>query len=256
MTKLHGDAFTDIYFGREMGTRLVAGGHSLVSLWKNIFAVVTRGLPWWPLAAYALARWRRAGTRERVGMTVAGLWLMEIVLTMAVPSVRYDRYVLPAYPALALLAGHGMDMLLTERARQALPRIVLTLTVAAGLLFALVPIQLHTYGRPNYVFARQLLDAYNVGDAVAFVDPECTPGLSRAPEHWSIRAAVVYYLDRGLVNYSNPENAIRDGHRFAVVLETQRDFIEPWGYEPVVKLDSRRWLMSRTPDRPGGSPAQ
>ena len=249
----HGTGFTELYFGEQMGSRLSLGSHFFANLGGNISAMLIRSLPWWPLGAYAVARVRRMEPGERSGIWMALLWIAAVLVLMAIPPKRYDRYIIPAYPAIALAAGHGLNMLLSKRLRAAAPMIISRFAVVLTLLLATVPVPLHTYRCRGFAEVRSFLDGAMPGTSVASYDPRFPAGPSRAPKQWGLRAEVTYYLDRCLVNYAHPGQLAEAPPRFIISREDYFGALVDVGYEAVMPLDKRYWLLRRCP--PGGAPA-
>jgi hypothetical protein len=247
MIATHGKQFTDAYFGEQMGSRLPLGTHFFGNLGANIGVLLVRSLPWWPLGAYAIARVRSMGPGERLGIWMVLLWIAEVVVLMAVPPRRYDRYVIPAYPAIALAAGLGLDMLLSQRLRAAAPVLITRCAVVLVLLLATVPVPLHTYRCRGFVECRPFLDGVEPGSVVASYEPRFPAGPSRAPGQWYLRAEATYYLDRLLVNYARPEQLAGAPYRFIISLEDYHGLLAEVGYEVVMPLGKRYWLLCRRP---------
>jgi 4-amino-4-deoxy-L-arabinose transferase-like glycosyltransferase len=100
----HGAAFVDAYFGREMIYRGLEYGNTRHDL-RFFLVVLKDGLfPWsllLPLAIWRLTR-TRAPLALRPGLLPA-LWSVVVLVLISVSRVKLPWYVLPAYPALALL---------------------------------------------------------------------------------------------------------------------------------------------------------
>jgi hypothetical protein len=156
-----------------------------------------------------------------------------------VPAKHYDRYMAPAYPAVALWAGHGMSLLLSERARRAAPTVVLRLAVAAALLLALVPIPLHTYQCTGFGEARGILDAAAPGRTVAwYVAPGKRPS-------WGVRAKSIYYMDRTPVPHTDVRELDRAGVDFVMADARMAPDLEAAGFRDLLGIDSKRRLFLR-----------
>jgi 4-amino-4-deoxy-L-arabinose transferase-like glycosyltransferase len=78
-------------------------------------------------------RWRALDPPARAALVMAGLWGLGLWLALAVGSYHPNRYVVPALPGLAVLAGFGLATL-AARLPSGRPRV--GLAVALGLLVA------------------------------------------------------------------------------------------------------------------------
>jgi 4-amino-4-deoxy-L-arabinose transferase-like glycosyltransferase len=240
-----GGRFADVYFGEQMGSRISVGSHVFGNLWTNVSVLLLRSLPWSPFAVYAVLRWRRIGVPQRAGLGLALLWIAEVVLLMAIPPKRYDRYAIPAYPAIALVAGCGLDMVLTEQLRRVVPRAALSVAGLWMFVMAIVPVPLHTYSSQGFSVARQLLDQAAPGTEIAYFDPQLPPGPGEDPRQWNVRSKAFYYLDRSLRNYGGTEELLASHDEFAIVHRRHRDFLARAGFRALLSLDGNYWLLQR-----------
>jgi len=242
----HGQEFTGAYFGREMGQRLVVGGHLARNFAGNLAGLLALTAPWGLLAAVALFRWRKAGPRERWGLLLAVLWIAEVLVTAAVPPKRYDRYVATAFPAVALLAGCGLAAFIPESVRERVPRVVRTLALMQAVALALYPGLLHTYSCRGFVDARDLLDKVEPGTSLAGFIPEARfedPEGEKGP--WGLRSKATYYLDRTVRFYTKADDLLRSPTRFAVTRERYVPELTRAGFELVLDLDETYRLLLR-----------
>lgn len=248
MLARHGGAFAGRFFGEQMVGRVSQSTPFFRNSLQNVGVLLVRALPWWPLGAWAVARSRRASAGERRGTWVALLWIAEVVLLMALPSKRYDRYTLPAYPAIALLAGWGLSQLLSERRRAAAPGAIRRLSMAWVLLLAALPIPLHKYRCRGFTEARPLLDSLVPGNTIATFDPRFPTGPGNARQQWSLRSKAIYYLDRDLVSYSTPAELDAAGEEFVIANRRLVAALSEAGYQVAMPLDKGyRLLWRRSP---------
>jgi len=236
-----GAQFSDAYFGHQILRRLIPGAHLPGNLWANVAVLLVRGVPWWPLSACACLRWRGAESDRRKGMLASLLWIATVVVFMAVPPVRYDRYMVPAYPALALLAGHEANRLLPAGIRATLPRVVVWLAVAVGLTLVIVPVPLHRYRSSRYVAARPVLDNLDPGETLAIYVPE------RPRPKTVTMSLAVYYLDRRLVTYHDLERLEQSDAKCVMARSQERRRMEASGFRVVLSLDREYDLLWRIP---------
>ncbi len=238
MLRTQGD-FADRYIGKEVAARLVFGSHFFANLWKDISVLVLRSLPWSLLAAYGAWRSRRSGSSERLGTWFALLWMVEVVVLMAVPPKRYDRYMVPAYPAVALLAGYGLTFLLPQRVHGRIAGGVVRLAVACALLLAMIPVKLHSYDCEGYVRAKAVLDHAVPGTSVAWYGP------AGGEPSWGLTAKSVYYLDRTVAAYTDFGALERDGVEFVIAEEERSPALKQHGFRDILPLEPQRRLFYR-----------
>ncbi len=251
----HGGEFTGTYFGREMGQRLVLGSHLATNLAANVPALLVYTLPWCLLAAYALFRWRRAGTAERWGLLLAVLWIAEVLAVTTVPPRRYDRYMTTAFPAVGLLAGCGLAWLIPERLRERVPRAIRAVAIVAAFLFALYPAPLHHCQSTGFVEARSLLDRLEPGPTLAgYIPASSAEGDHAGMGPWSLRAKATYYLDRSMRFYASADEMGRTPTRFVATRERLAADLAPFGFELVLRLDESYCLLMRR--APAGRPVK
>ncbi len=251
MVARHGRQFTDTYFGEQIGSRVAPGGYFFRNLAGYLGAMAARALPWWPLGAYALARRSRAGRFEQRGMTLAVLWLVAILVLMAVPPLVYNRYMVPAYPAVALLAGRGLSSLLSRRARALVPAVAAVYALTVTCVLATVPFGIHTNASHGFQLAQEVLDRLEPGTTVAAYRPDEPPGPALLPDQWGLRARCVFYLGRNYRNYKDPRQAaVRE--QFIICQDDKRPALEAVGFRAYLSLSDRYWLMGRPPAAPAG----
>jgi len=240
-----GEGFVDVYFREQIGSRMAMGVHFFSHVWANMSVLLLRSLPWWPLGVYAVARRRRSGSRERWGTCLALLWIAEVVILMAVPPKRYDRYTMPAYPAIALLAGFGLNLLLSVRVRKAVAYAAMTTALLIVFVLATVPVQVHTYSCAGFGTARELLDRVSPGQEVASYDPHMPPGPGHDPRQWGLRSKIFYYMGRRLENYPDLEQLLASPEAFVIVRDRHQDALTGTGFKVLLRLDNHYRLAQR-----------
>ncbi len=241
-----GVAFTDVYVGREILPRLAIGPHVLQGIWDSFLALITQGLPWWPLAAWAIIfAARRSGSATRTQTFLLVSWILAVMLMMAIPVKNYDRYMMSAYPAVALLAGQRLAQALGE-ARLPRVRTLLNRTaLAAAMLLLVIPLPIRKDGFEDYVGLRTVLDSFDPGPRLATVDPRFPTGLSKAEGQWWLRAVSWYYVNRQLDNFASAEEAAQDRRPFVLSEDRFEDLCVRGGYRNLTKLSKGRSLFVR-----------
>ncbi len=154
MAVQHGTAFTTAYFGNEVAARTLGRGRTEPP-W---YYAVEMGQTYWPWllalgTGVMIAVTRASSRRHRDGLLLAGLWAIGWFVALSVFPDKHPRYELPLYPALALLAGHGLVRLpwgsLRRCYRRALPAAG-AVVVAAGLLAAVLPLRVQAPPDSNW----------------------------------------------------------------------------------------------------------
>jgi 4-amino-4-deoxy-L-arabinose transferase-like glycosyltransferase len=117
MVALHGRAFFDFAIGNEIVARVfvqsstvpVRGFFYYFKVWPGDAA------PWSLLfvasAIWAAARWRRFDAPARRVVVLAVTWFVVVFVLFSLSKFKVSHYVLPAYPAAALLIGLFVDRL-------------------------------------------------------------------------------------------------------------------------------------------------
>lgn len=108
-------------------------------------------MPWtlvWPAAAMALAHsWKKNASTESYGWRVVAIWLGVFFVFFSLSAEKRGLYLLPAFPAAALLCGAGLDRALarrdplSSRIQAAFVFGLIALSLAGGLLALAPPLQ-------------------------------------------------------------------------------------------------------------------
>ena len=97
-----GTKFLDVIIGREVVTRL-SGDWEVESPWfRYVLTFPVFFLPWFPYLPFAVVRsWKRRSE----GSFQALVWFAASFLALSAIPARSDRYLIPLYPAAALIVG-------------------------------------------------------------------------------------------------------------------------------------------------------
>lgn len=177
------------------GLQYPTGELGAASSYFYLFTWLWRGTPVDLLgllaAAGLLLTWRKADT-PRAGLAGLAGFALLFVLAMSIASKKFDRYMLPAYAALVLLAGWGLAVALQRwKARQPVRWVA-----AAALLAVQALSALSAY--PYYLsYYNPLLGGANVAPNVMLIGwgeglDEAAAYLSRQPEIANARVAAWY----------------------------------------------------------------
>lgn len=157
MVVVHGDAFTNQYFGAEMASRAMGdmtdGAGSTTSRLFYLKHLVEGAQPWTTFAVVGLGVYlvrcarRRSVGRHRTGLVLFwAIWFVGWFTLLTVFPDRRDRYALVLHPAIGTLAGVFLasirvpsvaKMLRTTRAWLA------PIAIVAGVVLAVIPMRVH-----------------------------------------------------------------------------------------------------------------
>jgi len=99
--------WSELFFGQHAGRVTQADRHPGPP-WKNLLRMPVWLLPWTGAVIAGLVRaWRerRDDTSARDGLLLAAVWLTALFIFYSIIPPKRDLYLLPAYPAAALLGG-------------------------------------------------------------------------------------------------------------------------------------------------------
>jgi len=106
--------FEELFYGQHVG-RVARGTQHGGPFWKHLTRLPLLLLPWTPIVIMGV---RLAWTRRMdAGLVKAGLWFGVLLGFFSAIGPKRDLYLLPAYPALALLGSRAWCLVVTERAR-------------------------------------------------------------------------------------------------------------------------------------------
>ena len=179
-----GSRFLDIYLWQEIGDRMSGALDLGITPVSYPVELVRDAWPWVVFMGIGVVdAAARAQRGERTAL-VPLAWTVAYMALIHVSSVRRAQYLLPLYPLASLLVGLGVTRVLPAIWMARLPRIVLAMSVVAGLVLNLVPMTLR---RP-----RQTL--------LLALGPELPAGVPLAGWRTSeqLRAASLVYLDRDI----------------------------------------------------------
>ena len=125
--------------GEELGSRVGGGGISgfVEAFTKNPGFFVERFVPWSLIAIGAMIIPPSSKIRSHP-LAPATLWVLVVVLTTSLLSMRAGSYIMPAYPAAGILAIYGLYRLIALKSnahpKRALTLIMLAVLVSASLI--------------------------------------------------------------------------------------------------------------------------
>lgn len=137
--QLNPEHVREALLGEELGSRVGAGGASgfIEALTRNPGFFVERFVPWSLIAIGAIVIPPSAKIRTHP-LAPASLWVLVVLGTTTLASMRAGSYIMPAYPAAAILAIYGIYRLFATKAnkfpKRAITILVLFVLVSASLI--------------------------------------------------------------------------------------------------------------------------
>jgi 4-amino-4-deoxy-L-arabinose transferase-like glycosyltransferase len=94
----------ELFFGQHAGRAISSTAPHAGPIWKHALRLPSLLLPWTPVVLAAAWAAARTGRRDR-GETLAWRWFLALFLFFSLIPPKRDLYLLPAYPALALIGA-------------------------------------------------------------------------------------------------------------------------------------------------------
>ncbi|MGA7159980.1 MAG: glycosyltransferase family 39 protein [Bacteroidota bacterium] len=98
--------------------------------------------PWLPLFIYGFIRAVRGAVRRDERSILLALWVLIIVGTMSAMSNRVLWYIMPIFPAAAIMCGESLTDLLSNSARLRFAKVCWLLAIVVAILINATPLQL------------------------------------------------------------------------------------------------------------------
>lgn len=209
----------DRFVGR--GVFGLHGGRSRLTMIENL---ATDLLPWNLVLVWAAVRWWRGEREDTIGRFLHTWWLVTLVFFTA-PYGKRGVYLLPLYPAIALLAGQALAGLLRQLSARPARALVWGVGVAAlAVMLVGQLVRVHRAGRGSLVpFAA----------AVAAHVPRAAPLVADASLDESDLLVLAYRLDRDVPRVADGVACLPGVHRLA---SPRGDL----GLAPVIARSERR----------------
>lgn len=116
-------------FGRFSGEE---DFHKSTPFWFYLPVVVAGLLTWTAFLIPAIGRFRHsADCQEKRALTYLGLWAGLVILFFSLSGTKLPHYILPAFPALALLLSHGI-LQEVKKHHQAIPILLWFITIVSS----------------------------------------------------------------------------------------------------------------------------
>ena len=129
----YGRAFSWEFLVHDNWDRILRAEHANFDNWGFYPAVIVAGmLPWTPLLAWLGAGWRRR--RAAIGFLLC--WIGSVYAIFSVAHSKLASYILPLFPALAVLLALSLEDAAASRRRT---RVAAALFAVLGVVFAALP---------------------------------------------------------------------------------------------------------------------
>lgn len=139
MIHYHGAAFVDTFLGFHNVTRFTSPEHASGAVWYYFIPVLLVGFfPWTPILFQSIWGSLTTNRKERRLLMFFNIWAAVVFLFFSVSATKLVSYILPMYPALAVITGWYLDQL-WEYGKEK-PRIswsLLALVLGSGLIWGL-----------------------------------------------------------------------------------------------------------------------
>jgi 4-amino-4-deoxy-L-arabinose transferase-like glycosyltransferase len=141
---LYGRQFIDAHFGWLILYRGITmepqPWYEHLSYVEDLF---TYYWPWIPLLCIGIWRYSRKITHSEEGLLLV-LWIAAYLVIMSAMKSRVVWYVMPIFPASAMIVGSTLAAFLTERAKRCWAITFAVVTVAAALVLVMTPVQVES----------------------------------------------------------------------------------------------------------------
>ena len=167
----HGTAFVDTFLGFHNLTRFTSPEHAAGAVWYYFIPVLLVGFfPWTPILFQSFWTALTTNHRDRPLLLFFMLWAAVVFLFFSFSATKLVSYILPMFPALAVVAGWYIDhMIERSRSQSHLVWIGMTLVLGAVLIWGLFKaldtmpfLEAGVLGLSGVIFAMVCLAAYFV----------------------------------------------------------------------------------------------
>lgn len=188
--RLHGQAFLEGHFVQLIWSYgLVQGSHSWGSRFYYLGELAVSYWPWLPVFLVGGVKLWKAGRGARDDRTVLlFLWALVYLLGLSLAGAKNIRYLLPIFPATAVLSGYALDQLLAERGKRIFVRGAALLTVVGALVVNATPVPLSSEREVEVRALAPYVKHFADQGARVMASPEV---------HFSENNALLFYSDHG-----------------------------------------------------------
>lgn len=116
MYHLHGSAFIETFLGFHNVTRFTSPEHPSGVLWYYYFPVLIIGFfPWNAILLQSIYHSFLYGRNKSQELIFLNIWAIVVFLFFSIAQTKLVSYILPMYPALAMIVGWHIDRLWSAR---------------------------------------------------------------------------------------------------------------------------------------------
>ncbi len=139
MAHYHGAAFVDTFLGFHNVTRFTSPEHASGAVWYYFIPVLLVGFfPWTPILFQSIWTALTSNSRERPILLFFIIWAAVVFVFFSLSATKLVSYILPMFPALAVVAGWYIDQLMERgRAKPRLTATLITVVLGSALIFGL-----------------------------------------------------------------------------------------------------------------------
>jgi len=188
---LHGQAFVEGHFVTLIWSYGVVGtGHDWSSRLYYLKELATQYWPWLPfflLGAFKLGKLVKEKRDER-GVLLF-LWVLVYLAGLSLPGAKNVRYLLPIFPAAAILTGYALEQLLAERGKRIFVRVVAVATLAGALIVNATPLPLSSQREVDVRVLAPYVKHFADQGARVIASPDV---------HFNKNNALLFYSDHGV----------------------------------------------------------
>ena len=187
---LHGQAFVEGHFVQLIWSYgVVQGSHSWGSRFYYLQELATGYWPWLPLFLIGGVKLWKAGKGIRDDRTaLLFLWVLVYLVGLSLPGAKNVRYLLPIFPAAAILSGYALDQLLAERGKRIFVRGAALFTVIGALVVNATPLPLSSEREVEVRALAPYVKHFADQGAQVIASPEV---------HFNKNNALLFYSDHG-----------------------------------------------------------
>jgi len=187
---LHGQAFVEGHFVQLIWSYgVVKGSHSWGSHLYYLQELATGYWPWLPFSLIGGVKLWKAGKGMRdERTTLLLLWVMVYLVGLSLAGAKNIRYLLPLFPATAVLSGYALDQLLAERGKRIFVRGAALFTVIGALVVNATPLPLSSEREVEVRVLAPYVKHFVDQGARVIASPEV---------HFNKNNALLFYSDHG-----------------------------------------------------------